>query len=433
MKQCHALSLIAWVCAAACGRATPTPVALGLGPETRLSVPDASNATPVLGSWGRFVVAVWTADKSGATDVYAATSGDNGATFGTPVRVNDVIGEAHVYGEDPPRVALAGAAPAPEILVMWPSQRGKRLGLRSARSLDGGRTFSASVSAGDVAIEGERGFQAVTLGPDHIAHAVWLDQRRDPGAPRHANAGNDWDPMHLMYAPGVSGGRWGPEIRLASNVCGCCKTAIATGPDGSVYVAWRNIYPGNLRDISFTVSHDGRVFSAPVRVSEDHWSLDGCPDDGPTMAVDSTGTVHLVWPTLVDGPEPAIRLFHASSRDGVTFTPREVIETLGTPKPAHPQMTVDECGTLVLVWDEAQGASRTVAMRRLFPFESGGVRAAAIEAISGEAPGTYPVVTAVRGGVLAAWTVGAEHSTVGVRRVGLDSMCSTPQRANKAE
>ena len=108
-----------------------------------------------------------------------------------------------------------------------------------------------------------------------------------------------------------------PETRLATNVCGCCKTAITTGQDGAIYVAFRNIYPGSLRDISFAVSRDdGRTFSPPVRVSEDHWMLDGCPDDGPTIAVDHDGVVHLVWPTLVEGPEPAIGLFHASTRDG---------------------------------------------------------------------------------------------------------------------
>jgi hypothetical protein len=64
-------------CAAAgCGRTTATSLSPGLEGEARLGVADANNATPVLASWGRFVVAVWTAEKGGATDVYAATSDD---------------------------------------------------------------------------------------------------------------------------------------------------------------------------------------------------------------------------------------------------------------------------------------------------------------------------------------------------------------------
>jgi hypothetical protein len=138
--------------------------------------------------------------------------------------------------------------------------------------------------------------------------------------------------MNLMYAAGGPD-RWEPETRLASNVCGCCETAIAAGRDGSVFVAWRNIYPVNLRDISFAVSRDGKTFSAPVRVSEDHWVINGCPDDGSTMAIDRAGVVHTAWPTLVDRSEPAIRLFHAATADGVTFTPRQMIQALAFAQP----------------------------------------------------------------------------------------------------
>jgi hypothetical protein len=61
-------------------------------------------------------------------------------------------------------------------------------------------------------------------------------------------------------------------------VCFCCKTAIASGPDGSVYVAWRHIYPPNVRDMAVARSTDGgRTFAPPVRVSTDGWALDGAP------------------------------------------------------------------------------------------------------------------------------------------------------------
>src|ERR1700710_3157521 len=89
--------------------------------------------------------------------------------------------------------------------------------------------------------------------------------------------------------------------RLAG-VCYCCKTSLVTGDDGSLYAAWRHVYPGNIRDIAFTVSRDsGRTFADPVRVSDDRWVLDGCPENGPAMAIDGRNRVHIVWPTLVSG------------------------------------------------------------------------------------------------------------------------------------
>jgi hypothetical protein len=85
----------------------------------------------------------------------------------------------------------------------------------------------------------------------------------------------------------------GDPRALTGGVCYCCKTAVAAGPNGSLYAAWRHVYPGNIRDIAFTVSRDnGRTFAAPLRVSDDHWVLDGCPENGPAMAIDGRDRVH---------------------------------------------------------------------------------------------------------------------------------------------
>jgi hypothetical protein len=34
-------------------------------------------------------------------------------------------------------------------------------------------------------------------------------------------------------------------------------------------------------------------------VSEDGWQINGCPDDGPSMAVDGSNRAHRIWPTVV--------------------------------------------------------------------------------------------------------------------------------------
>ena len=111
--------------------------------------------------------------------------------------------------------------------------------------------------------------------------------------------------------------------------------------------AWRHVYPGDLRDIAFAISRDGgRSFSAPSRVSEDGWAINGCPDDGPALVVDAGGVTHIVWPTVIAGDEPVGALFYASTRDGQRFTPRVRIPTLGSPKPMHPQVALAADGTL---------------------------------------------------------------------------------------
>jgi Cu/Ag efflux protein CusF len=145
------------------------------------------------------------------------------------------------------------------------------------------------------------------------------------------------------------------------------------------------------------------------------------------MATDRDGVVHVVWPTLVQGPEPAIGLFHASTRDGVTFTARQRIATLGSSKPSHPQLIADSCGALTLVWDEVQASTRRAVMRQLTPMPSGDVSLGEPYVLSGDDTAMYPVVAPTSDGVVTAWTAiphsDTDHSRIGVRRVPLDSTC----------
>lgn len=153
------------------------------------------------------------------------------------------------------------------------------------------------------------------------------------------------------------------ETQVASDVCFCCKTAIVThGRD--VYVAWRHLFPGGVRDIAIARSSDGgRAFSDPVRVSADDWKIDACPDDGPAMSLAADGAIHVVWPTLVhDERAPRMGIFEAVSRDGgVTFSPRARVDA-ATGAPSHPRIATDGARRAV-VWDELAGGRRRVMVR----------------------------------------------------------------------
>jgi hypothetical protein len=206
----------------------------------------------------------------------------------------------------------------------------------------------------------------------------------------------------------------GSARAITGGVCYCCKTAVAVGPDGAIYAAWRHVYPGNVRDIAFTMSRDGgRSFSEPVRVSDDGWVLDGCPENGPAMVVDPQGTIHLVWPTLIPavnaGSEPTLGLFHAASSDGRRFSPRRQIPTDGFPR--HPQIAMSGDGRLLAMWDEEANATRRVAAA-LSPTEGpDGVRFTRMP-IGGQERGEYPVVAGVEDGFVAVWTGGERARSV---------------------
>ena len=328
---------------------------------------------------------MWSAaSETGATDIYAAVSRNGGVRFAAPVRVNAQSGEANITGEQPPRAVLVqGSSGAHGIIVVWTARGEHGTRLLTARSNDGGKTFGQSDLVPDTDAPGNRGWETLTPNGQGGVAAVWLDHRRLAGQEAESVSGGDTVAMAQLSDLYFSmlGDAAGPKP-ITSGVCYCCKTAAAYGQDGTNFIAWRHVYPGDLRDIAFTVSRDGgQTFAPPIRVSEDGWSIAGCPDDGPAMAVDADGRVHVVWPTVatVDG---SLRkaLFYAMSVDGRAFTPRVRIPAEGQAN--HPQIAVVLDGSLAIVWDESGDGNRRLGGVRVVRDTSGRVQLQPVESAS---------------------------------------------------
>ena len=360
MRQTFAVALLSFALAvSSCSRHDDTPITL--------AVAGAANAHVTLAADGEHVAAAWAVTGSaGGTNIYVARSDDGARTFGAPVRVNDVEGDANVNGEAPPRVVLSGS----RIDVVWVSKRTGVSAIRAAESVDGGAAFAPARTVTAEGIAGARGWQTAAIAADGTVHAAWLDGRNatrtaapvaGASAGAHAHHGDmRQDIYHAMW----KGADAPVETQIASNVCFCCKTAIVSR-GSAVYVAWRHLFPGGVRDIAIARSSDGgRTFSEPVRVSADDWKIDACPDDGPAMAIDGAGTLHVVWPTLAtDAGTARIGIFHATSVDGgKTFSPRARVNTPGVPA-AHPKMTLDAAGRPIVAWDEISDGARRVRLR----------------------------------------------------------------------
>jgi hypothetical protein len=368
--------------------------------ETRVTRPVAlgvhgrPNATPSMAAAGRFVAVAWTASMDRAADVFVAVSRDAGRTFGAPVRVNDRPGDALSSAEQAPRVSVTPVAGKdPMVTVVWATHL-ESSAILIARSRDGGRTFENAGRVSPPGAAGHRGWPAATNDSHGRSHVVWLDHgngswleyRSSPPAPENAN----------------------PPARLAEGVCYCCKTTIAARGDGSIFAAWRHVYPDNIRDIAFVASRDsGRTFDKPLRVSHDEWQINGCPDDGPAMAVDRKGAIHLAWPTVVTAPSERKAVFYSVSRDGRTFSPRLELPNLGSGSASHPSIAAGNDGRIAIVWDERRDIG-LVEMR-----DGRFSRPTPVDASS---DGTYPVAAYTSDGLVVAWTAKeAGKSTIALR------------------
>jgi hypothetical protein len=406
---------------------------VGCGPSpsesiTTLGVPGRANANVSLAADGEFIAAAWSASEAGGSmDIYLSVS-DNGETFSPPVRVNATPGEARVNGEQPPRIALVPRTEGrPAIVVVWTARRAEGTVLLIARSDAAGRSFGPSLLIPGTDAPGNRGWEAVGVDPAGKVHVVWLDHRRlaaDSKVESTHRHGATTEPagdsagmaqFSDLYVATLEDQT--APMPLTAGVCYCCKTAIAAGSGGTMHLAWRHVYPGNLRDIAFATLRGAGVHGdGPVRVSEDRWMLQGCPDDGPAMDVEESGRVHIVWPTVVtEQGAPQKVLFHASSADGHTFTSRTRLPVEGQAN--HPQITVTRDGTLLLAWDEVHGAARRIAVARA---DAGGSSAPPVfrrDRSIGDHIGVYPAIAQTPTTSIVAWTSGAPtESTIQVMR-----------------
>mgnify|MGYP001183608480 CR=1 FL=1 len=389
---------------AACSpAAAPGPA---FGPALTLAEEGGTNPTVAVDPVAGGVVLAWVGESDGRADVYFARI-PAGGEAGSPVRVNDVPGDAAPHEQAP---AQGGGGPEGNIYVVWQNNtpiEGRRFpasDLRFARSTDGGRTFEPAITVNDDAggLPASHTFHDLAVAADGTIYISWIDSRERARMEAEANgsAGDGLPGPEIRIARSDDGGRsFGPSVVVDRDSCPCCRTALAVGPDGAVYVAWRKVHEGNVRDIVVARSEDGgRTFGPPVRVHADDWVLDGCPHAGPSIDVDAAGRLHVAWYT---GREGRQGVYYAVSEDGGRSFGPPVALVEGEWVPISlVRLAVDPRGGVWFAWDDRRGETRTVQLA----YAAEGGRPRPVDAVP--VPGGAPVV-AVQGNTrVVAWLDG---------------------------
>jgi hypothetical protein len=208
-----------------------------------------------------------------------------------------------------------------------------------ARTDDGGKSFSEPVRAHDKSAS-RPGFTALSAAPDGTLLAAWLDGRNEGQQPFLGSwpaLSEGFEPERLVFA--------GPE---GKGVCPCCDLAVTRLPDGSDIVAFRNSDAGH-RDIWLARAPRGGQFGGPSPLTLDLWSFEGCPHDGPSLALDRD-RLYTAWMSAHTGRN---RVYVASAPTSeLTFTPHELsARTRGAQ--GHPKLALAGLAKLVAVWDES--------------------------------------------------------------------------------
>lgn len=334
---------------------------------------------------GREAIAWVSAPDGGSDGILHVRVGTRVATL------RDSLGPIEPHGEAPPKLAWAADGSLHALWVVGKVVPGRRFpvsALRHARSADGGATWSAAVTVtDDTLVFGSHNFHALHTADDGGIIAAWLD-------------GRDGQSAAFLSRSDDGGVTWGKNVRISmGEACPCCRTAIASSADGSVWVAWRTVLEGNVRDIVVARSRDGgRSFGEARRVHADGWVFPGCPHAGPSLVADDAGYLHVAWWTGKDG---RAAVWYARSADGETFGTPVALSPIGTPRPVHVQLDL-RGDTLLAAWDDDLGDGVRVFAR--FSFDAGErFTPAQVLSDAGQAA-SFPVVGLSPGRATVAWT-----------------------------
>jgi hypothetical protein len=315
------------------------------------------------------VYVTWVAHRPGKeADVWLLRFDREGKPVGGAVRVNPADGEATAWRGDPPDVA---AAPDGTVYVAWTARvagADHATTLYLSASRDGGQSFGTPVKVNDDARDCVHGMHSLAVSGGGRVYVAWLDERDIE--PREADPSKAPSHMHtesnrvVYFASSADGGRtFAPNRRVATEACPCCKTSLAVGDDGRVYVGWRQVLPGDFRHIAVASSDDrGQTFSPASIVSDDRWELQGCPVSGPALAAGAGGSLHVLWYTAGEAGKPG--LYWSESVDGArTFSPRRMLAE--TSSHGTPALLKGDGGTLTAVWEGVDGAAPAAVKARL--------------------------------------------------------------------
>ncbi|WP_411727607.1 sialidase family protein [Methyloglobulus sp.] len=166
-----------------------------------------------------------------------------------------------------------------------------------AHSKDGGQTWTAPIKPyGEQARIYDAQMSLAPL-PDAGLALVWTDSRHV--IHDDSKSASKKTSRHQLMAT-VLNKDWqaGKEITLDDDVCSCCSTYTDVR-DSELVTVYRDHLKGEVRDISAVRwNRNGAVQATPVH--DDHWVINGCPSNGPSVDLSGQQTV-VAWFTAGDG------------------------------------------------------------------------------------------------------------------------------------
>ena len=142
-------------------------------------------------------------------------------------------------------------------------------------------------------VKAEHGFVSIIPNNNKGFFITWLDGRNTV----EKKLDGHHKPMTIRFAEITNKGDIINESELDAAVCDCCQTSIGMTNNGPIIV-YRDRSEKEVRDI-YTIRNINGVWEEPNPLHNDGWIINGCPVNGPKVAVNSTNLA-IAWFTVVN-------------------------------------------------------------------------------------------------------------------------------------
>lgn len=263
-----------------------------------------------------------------------------------------------------------------------------------SRSKDGGNTWSAPLKpyTGKARIYDAQ--MSLSPMPDAGLALVWTDSR-------HVNhddsksASNKTSRHQLMATVLNKDWQASKEITLDDDVCSCCRSYTDVR-DSELVTVYRDHLKGEVRDISAVRwNRNGVLQSTPVH--DDHWVINGCPSNGPSVDLFGQQSV-VAWFTAGDGKG---RVRVSFSADGGKFkSPIEVDDqAIG-----YANALLLDDGSALVSWRSNAGPEEELTVARVTPGGEVNDRTKVYRGSFARWPSKYLGMEKIGNDVFIAWT-----------------------------
>ena len=157
-------------------------------------------------------------NEKGKQNLFMAKTKNIGDSFSKAIPVNLNEGEVSAHGENGPKFRQGKGR---GMFAAWVGKRD----IKFSRSMNFGKSFEPAIRVNDDTGKASQSFFTMEVGPDGAIYVIWIDGRdKKSGKPGTSS---------VYIARSLDQGKtFEKNIKIAGDICPCCRTALAFGDNG---------------------------------------------------------------------------------------------------------------------------------------------------------------------------------------------------------